>query len=361
MRCLIVALLVLAAIIGTAVAAWMWYGWWGLLGWFVGGYVLLWLLARFGPGATAGVFRGVYAQLGAPMKEAKLTVHSVEPAPDLHGVDEVLREMIDWLQVQDEKGSPEAAHLDFSEYLSHSEANIDFRRFLIDVTVTPPQSDPPLKWAPHALSLASVEGEGRQDAEVLEFEEFDAETQQFGPLKLKAGFEDIEGERRLRLRVAVDPQYREYRFNYAFETPLDATVTLPEIAAAEPRRLLAEGLLDRIERFPRARSLNIDYLPLVDADLPRLRRFTQLEFLGLQATNVTSDGLAQIAELSSLQQLVLDNTQIDDAGLAHLARLPNLQRLFVRDTAVTSEGIERLKQSNPGLKVYSGSGNPFRQ
>jgi hypothetical protein len=360
MRCLIVVLLVLAAMIGAVVAAWMWYGWWGLLGVFVGGFVLLWLLARFGPGASAVVFRGMFAALGESMKEAKVTVHSIEPAADLHGVDEVLREMIGWLQEQVDEEGPQAAYLDFSEYLSHSEVDMDFTRFLIEVTVTPPQSDPPTKWAPHALSLASVEGQGRQDAELIEIEEFDAATGQFGPLKDETAFEETAGERRLRLRVAVDPGYRDYRFTYAFETPLDATVTLPDVEAAEPRRLLAEGILDRIERFPAARTLNIDYLPLIDADLPRLQRFTQLEFLGLQATNVTSDGIAHIAELSSLQQLVLDNTPIDDSGLVHLARLPNLQRLFVRDTAVTSEGIERLKQSIPGLKVYSGSGNPFR-
>lgn len=352
MRCLLIALLVLAAVVAAFITAWSWFGCWGVLGLAVGAYFLLWLLSRVLPGVSRVYFREQFRQLGGPMRDAEITVHSVTMAEDFDAVAAVLDDFDAWLREQEKQGESHGLHFDVDEFLAHNEVRLDHVRYFIDVTVSPPESDPDAKWAPHGISLRPVGAEDAWACEGHGVDEFDAESGDFRPF-LTSAFEEICGERRIRLNVGLDPSHREYQFEYLHVNLLKATVEIPPPKSdEEPLRRLTTAIVDRVLRKQHVQTLSLNFLPVTDGDLEQISQLKELQYLGLSGTRISDQGLPRLGALTSLEGLSLEDTRITDAGLAHLASLTALKRLFVRRTAVTRGGVNQLRGSNPGLRVF---------
>lgn len=358
MRCLIAALLALGVIIGAAVAAWNWWGWWGLAAWFFGGYSLLWLLSKIGPGTSAAFFRGMYAELAEGMREATVTLNSIERATESDPVHDVVQSFEDWMR-ESEADDTDGLHFDLSEFLTHCEIRLDCGRFLVDFTVTPPAENPDVQWAPHGFSLVPYDAEADKgfSCEMLQWEDYDAESSRFLPSKLETAYEEIQGERRIRVLAALDEDHREYRFEYLFSVRYDNPIVLPRgTDAISPTRRLTVAILESIARAHNeskvVKSIDLAYLAVNDSDLPQLKELPELEYLGLDGTEVTDDGIQDIAKLTTLQQLSLNGTTIGDAALKSIAGLPNLKRLFVRESNVTKPGCVSFRAVRPDIKVY---------
>jgi hypothetical protein len=334
------------------VLAWNWYGWSGVLGVIGVGFALLWLLARFGPDVSRGFFHEAYRQVAGPMREARITVHGITPADDADAVPAMLRQFDAWIDEFNEDDDSPELHIEVDEFLTHNEERPDLARYFIDITVSPPESQPDIAWSPHAISLRPAESQDASACELHDVEGYDAETAEFRPF-LETAFQEITGEKRIRLHVGLDPNIGKYRFEYAFVNPLEATLEVPPRASREdPLRRFADGVFDRIAGRP-VTTLSLSWLPITDDDLKRVVEFMELDFLGLEQTLVTDDGVGQLRVLMQLEALVLDGTQVGDAGISRLSELTNLKRLFVRNTNVTKDGVKRLRQAMPSLKVYA--------
>lgn len=359
MRCLIAAILILGIIIGSAVMAWVWWGWTGLGIWFGGGFVLLWLLSKFGPGASQAFFRAMYANRAEPMREATVTLHAIEPAEESDAVAEFLRNFDEW--VHDPEMSEGGLDFDVSEYMTHSEIRLDLERYWIDFTVKPPADNPDVQWSPHAITIVPDDDNDRSwSSEILEWRDYDSQSGEFVPTRLKKAFEEIQGEMRLRILVALDPSHRSYRFEYLYSLLFDTRIALPSSKEhPSANRRLTEALIDRIANAENVRSADFHFLPVNDEDMKRLTGLNDIEYLSLDATEITDAALPEVARISCLQQLSLCNTAVSNEGLSVLTALTNLRRLFVRGTRVTKTGVEEFRKQRPEVKVFLKGGHPF--
>lgn len=352
MRCLIAAILILGTIIGAAILAWMWHGWWGLAVWFGAMFVLAWLLAKFGPGISQSYVSGMYEEIAKGMREATVTLNAIEPATDSNAVADVLRELDGWIAESREEGDD--VNFDVDEWLGHSEVRLDLRRYRVDVSIAPPADKPDEKWAPHAFSLipAAESEPSAFSCEIHEWEDYDEAASRFVPSRLKQAFEEVEGPRRMRMLVSLNPTYSVYLFEYLHSVRYEAQVRLPAVDAADPMRVLTAAIVDRIEQHERIATVSLGFLPVTDADIARLAGVKSLEYLGLDHTQVSDACLPTIAGINGLQQLSLNSTAVTDAGLDALAGMTELKRLFVRKTKVTADGVKALCEKRPGLKVF---------
>lgn len=102
-------------------------------------------------------------------------------------------------------------------------------------------------------------------------------------------------------------------------------------------------------------SINLDKMPVTDADLSLLHSFANLRTLQLSSTHLTGSGLDQLASLQHLKTLSLSNTKIKSSDLDKLSRLQELRSLYVWNTAVTDRESSNLMHQHPALHVETGS------
>ena len=80
--------------------------------------------------------------------------------------------------------------------------------------------------------------------------------------------------------------------------------------------------------------LNLNKMPVTDADLQVVAGFTQLRRLNVSFTDITGAGLAALKKLPNLQQLSVSGTRLTADDLATLKGLPKLSALYAWNTAV---------------------------
>ena len=137
-----------------------WYGWLGLVGGIFGGWILLWLLAKFVPGESAKAFKEMYRHAEGAMCDASIEVHGIWLADGANSLSEILRERLDgWIDDSNEESDAQGFQIELDEILSHSDENLDLVRYFIDFTVTPPETEPDASWAPHAIGLRAVDSD----------------------------------------------------------------------------------------------------------------------------------------------------------------------------------------------------------
>ncbi len=295
MRCLVVVIAVLGMIIAVPIIGFVWYGWWGLLGGLGSVFVLLWLLTEIGPGASAKVFQQMYRQAAGAMRDATITVHGITLADEPDAVATVLRQLEGWIDEFNEE-SEGGFEVDLAEFLTHNEENLEHARYFIDITVTPPESEPDASWAPHAIGLSPIDSDDGGVCEVFAADEFDADSSEFREF-LTTAFEEISGERRIRLHVGLDPSIQTYRFEYAFVNLLNATIDIPKYSAANTTmQRLTKAMIKQAMKHRPLKHLGLDYLPASDADIDTLASIAELESVSLEGTDISPKGILRLRE-----------------------------------------------------------------
>ncbi|MCF2489014.1 c-type cytochrome domain-containing protein [Dyadobacter sp. CY347] len=102
-------------------------------------------------------------------------------------------------------------------------------------------------------------------------------------------------------------------------------------------------------------SLNLNKMPVKDADLKSITQFENLRRLDLNFTDVTANGLKTLASLKHLQNLTLSGTKVDFNDLKAL--LPNLKPLktvAVWDTKLTAADVQNLQNANKNIDIIGG-------
>jgi Planctomycete cytochrome C/Fn3 associated len=100
-------------------------------------------------------------------------------------------------------------------------------------------------------------------------------------------------------------------------------------------------------------SLDLDKMPVTDADIPAITQFTNLRVLNLDFTGVTGAGIAQLCRLDKLKSLSLSGTAIKTDDIACLVAKKSLRHLYVWNTAIPPADIPPAK--NTGLIIEGGS------
>ena len=102
-------------------------------------------------------------------------------------------------------------------------------------------------------------------------------------------------------------------------------------------------------------SLNLNKLPVKDADLKYVSQFENLQKLDVNFTDITGKGVKELLPLQHLESLALSGTKTTYADLRGLSgAFKQLKTLALWETEVTPFEIAQLRKANPGIKIIAG-------
>lgn len=102
-------------------------------------------------------------------------------------------------------------------------------------------------------------------------------------------------------------------------------------------------------------SLNLNKLPVKDADLKQVRQFENLQKLDLNFTDITGAGLAELTPLKQLKTLALSGTKVTYADLRRqMGQLKNLRTVSVWETALTPAEVGQMAKAFPNVEFIAG-------
>ncbi len=102
-------------------------------------------------------------------------------------------------------------------------------------------------------------------------------------------------------------------------------------------------------------ALNLNKLPVKDADLSAVGQFENLQRLDLNFTDITGKGLKELVPLKHLESLALSGTKVAYTDLRdQLRSFKNLRTVTLWETPLTDAEISQLKKANPKITFIAG-------
>lgn len=101
-------------------------------------------------------------------------------------------------------------------------------------------------------------------------------------------------------------------------------------------------------------SLNLNGLPVKDADLKTIASFENLRKLNLNFTAIKGDGLKDLTPLKHLRALSLSGTAVNFESVKQLLNMKNLKEISLWRTGLKGNEVEQLQQIAKGVHVISG-------
>jgi uncharacterized membrane protein len=110
-------------------------------------------------------------------------------------------------------------------------------------------------------------------------------------------------------------------------------------------------------------SLDLNKMPVKDADLKIIAQFENLRSLNLNFTDVTGSGLKDLVTLKYLTSISLAGTKLDPNAIKQVSRLKNLKKIALWDTGLPDAEIADLQKANKHLEFIKGfkdDGKPIK-
>ncbi len=101
-------------------------------------------------------------------------------------------------------------------------------------------------------------------------------------------------------------------------------------------------------------ELNLNRMPVNDADMKVVGQFENLRILSLNFTHVTGTGLVQIQGLKYLKSLSLSGTRMDPSSFAVIGNIKSLRKVILWNTGLKGEEIARLQKANKNIHFIEG-------
>jgi len=101
-------------------------------------------------------------------------------------------------------------------------------------------------------------------------------------------------------------------------------------------------------------ELNLNKMPVNDADLKLVAQFENLRILSLNFTNITGSGLAQLLSLKYLKSLSLSGTKMDLSSVLALGNIKSLRKVILWNTGLKGEEIGLLQKKNKNIRFIEG-------
>jgi len=100
--------------------------------------------------------------------------------------------------------------------------------------------------------------------------------------------------------------------------------------------------------------LNLNNMPVEDADMKTINQFTNLEKLILNNSLITNNGLIELNKLKKLQSISVSGTKIDRDVARAFAQLDSLKEVFVWNTKIDSTEAAELQKQNRKIIYNTG-------
>lgn len=101
--------------------------------------------------------------------------------------------------------------------------------------------------------------------------------------------------------------------------------------------------------------LNLNEMPVKDADLKYIGQFENLRQLNLNFTDITGEGLKELASLKHLKSLSLSGTKVNFKELQQqIPSFESLNTLAVWNTGLTDSEIQQLQEANKDIEFIAG-------
>lgn len=110
-------------------------------------------------------------------------------------------------------------------------------------------------------------------------------------------------------------------------------------------------------------SLDLDKMPVKDAELKTIAQFENLHTLNLDFTDVTGATLKDLAGLKSLKMISLAGTPLKADAIKQISALKSLSKITLWDTGLTDAQIQDLQAHNKNIefiKSYKDDGKPIK-
>ncbi|WP_295670147.1 c-type cytochrome domain-containing protein [uncultured Mucilaginibacter sp.] len=110
-------------------------------------------------------------------------------------------------------------------------------------------------------------------------------------------------------------------------------------------------------------SLDLNKMPVKDAELKTIAGFVNLRILNLNFTDVTGANFKVLSSLKYLRTLSLAGTKLDLQGIKAISELKSLTKVALWDTGLPENEIAGLQKSNPKIdfiKGFKDDGKPIK-
>lgn len=109
--------------------------------------------------------------------------------------------------------------------------------------------------------------------------------------------------------------------------------------------------------------LNLDRMPVKDAELKTISQFENLRTLNLDFTDVTGATIKELAKLKFLRSLSLAGDKIDLNAIKQIYTIKSLEKIALWDSGLSDAELQSLQKSNPHLdfvKGFKDDGKPLK-
>lgn len=141
--------------------------------------------------------------------------------------------------------------------------------------------------------------------------------------------------------AASESTIEELNSHYRVVQPIAAESPALEVNYFGASQFKAEQLKDLLKIKDQLVSLNLNRMPVSDADIELLKQFPELRNLNLSFTSITDKSLPILQKIGSLQELSVSGTEVTKAGLAKFP-MP-LKNLYCWNTGVSAADLPALK------------------
>lgn len=141
---------------------------------------------------------------------------------------------------------------------------------------------------------------------------------------------------------------------YCVVTPLSAGLPALNVEFFSAAKFNVAKLKDLLGIKEQVVAINLNKMPLKDADLAIVSQFKNLRKLNLSFTSITGAALSQLAALTELRQLSLAGTAVKWTQLQPLLTMPKLSKLFLWNTAVSPTEIAKAAAQFKNISFDAG-------
>ena len=164
-------------------------------------------------------------------------------------------------------------------------------------------------------------------------------------------------EEKYEFAAADEKTIRSLSNNYRVVAPLAKESPALAVDFYNRQQFSSKALEDLLAVKKQIVTLNLNKMPVADADLKSIGQFENLRVLNLSFTNITGEGLTQLEALKHLRSISVSGTKVSGKTISALSRIKSLKEVFVWNTALTGAEIARLQQDNKEVSFIEGYQN----
>ena len=142
--------------------------------------------------------------------------------------------------------------------------------------------------------------------------------------------------------------------NYRLVAPLALESPALRVEFFGAAQFKPEQLKELLQIKEQIVSLNLNKMPVTDADLSTIAQFSNLRKLNLSFTDIKGEGISALAPLKELMQLSLSGTGVTVENLKALSSLPKLTRLYIWSTPAQEQDLLAIKQQLKKATIETG-------